>query len=330
MSGDFATGELRVPAHCAGRRLDQVLAALLPDYSRAHLQRCIRDGGVTVNGVVRPPKERLQGGETIRITGLESDSPRQEDPAQAMALDIVHEDECLLVLNKPPGLVMHPAAGNPDGTLVNALLHHDPALRALPRAGIVHRLDKDTSGLLVVARNARAHAHLVAELQDRRVEREYLAVVCGCVIGGGRVEAPIGRHPLDRKRMAVVSNGKPAVSHYRVEARYRAHTLLRVKLETGRTHQIRVHMAHRHHPLLGDPVYGGRPRPPPGADAALAALLQDFSRQALHAIRLALTHPDGRFLHWEAPPPADMQALLTALCEDTRGHHEHHEQHDRS
>ena len=317
----------QVPVQYAGRRLDQVLAELLPDYSRAHLQRCIRDGGVTVDGVLRPPRERLRGGETIRVTGLERDIPRQDDPAQAMALDIVFEDGALLVLNKPAGLVMHPAAGNPDGTLVNALLHHDPNLRALPRAGIVHRLDKDTSGLLVVARNPRSHAHLVAELQARRVEREYLAVVCGNVIGGGRVEAPIGRHPVDRKRMAVVASGKPALSYYRVLERYRAHTLLRVKLETGRTHQIRVHMAHQHYPLVGDPVYGGRLKLPPGAGAALVEVLRTFPRQALHATRLALTHPDGRSLDWEVPPPADMQALLAALREDTRESHERADEH---
>ena len=319
--------DFQVPAQCAGRRLDQVLAELLPAYSRAHLQRCIRDGGVTVDGVLRPPRERLRGGETIRVTGLERDIPRQDDPAQAMALDIVFEDGALLVLNNPAGLVMHPAAGNPDGTLVNALLHHDPNLRALPRAGIVHRLDKDTSGLLVVARNPRSHAHLVAELQARRVEREYLAVVCGNVIGGGRVEAPIGRHPVDRKRMAVVASGKPALSYYRVLERYRAHTLLRVKLETGRTHQIRVHMAHQHYPLVGDPVYGGRLKLPPGAGAALVEVLRTFPRQALHATRLALTHPDGRSLDWEVPPPTDMQALLAALREDTRESHERADEH---
>lgn len=313
---------LQVPIQCAGQRLDQVLATLLPDYSRSHLQRCIRDGGVTVDGAAWQAKRRLSGGETLRVRGLEPTEARGEDPAQAMALEVVHEDPWLLVLNKPAGLVMHPAAGNPDGTLVNALLHYDPALRALPRAGIVHRLDKDTSGLLVVARNVRSHAHLVAQLQARRVTREYLAVVVGRVVAGGRVEAPIGRHPVDRKRMAVVTGGKPAVSHYRVVERFRAHTLLRVALETGRTHQIRVHMAHRRYPLLGDPVYGGRPRPPLGSNQALNALLRSFPRQALHATRLALTHPEGQELSWEVPPPADMQALLTALRDDDQEQHE--------
>jgi 23S rRNA pseudouridine1911/1915/1917 synthase len=221
------------------------------------------------------------------------------------------------VINKPPGLVVHPAAGNPDGTLQNALLHHDPALAALPRAGIVHRLDKDTSGLMMVARNLVAHKRLVAALQAREIRREYLAVVCTVLTAGGEVEAPIGRHPVDRKRMAVVAGGKPARTHYRVVERYRAHTLLRLRLETGRTHQIRVHMAHIHCPVVGDPVYGGRPRLPRGAGEALRTVLQNFRRQALHAERLALVHPgSGEPVSWEAPVPPDMQALIETLRTD--------------
>lgn len=324
MNGESSGTELQVPSQCAGQRLDQVLAGLLPAYSRSFLQRHIREGRVRVNGSICPAKTRLLGGETLEVESLEPDTPRQEDPAQKLPLDILHQDDDLLVLNKPAGLVMHPAAGNPDGTLVNALLHHDPALRSLPRAGIVHRLDKDTSGLLVVACNPRAHAHLVAQLQARRVTREYLALVTAQVVAGGRVEAPIGRHPVDRKRMAVVDGGKPAVSHYRVEERFRVHTLLRVSLETGRTHQIRVHMAHRRYPLLGDPVYGGRPRLPPDPTPALVQVVLQFPRQALHATRLSLKHPDGTELSWDAPPPGDMQQLLTVLREDTQQHPDRH------
>jgi 23S rRNA pseudouridine1911/1915/1917 synthase len=229
----------------------------------------------------------------------------------------VFEDDDLLVINKPPGLVVHPAAGNPDGTLLNALLHHAPDLAALPRAGIVHRLDKDTSGLMMVARNLAAHTRLVADLQARDIRREYLAVVNTVLTAGGEVDAPIGRHPVDRKRMAVVSGGKPAVTHYRVVERYRAHTLVRLRLETGRTHQIRVHMAHIHCPVTGDPVYGGRLRQPRGAGELLRTVLQGFRRQALHAERLAFRHPgSGEPVSWEAPVPPDMQELIEALRED--------------
>lgn len=307
--------QARVPADSAGQRLDQVLAELFPDYSRSRLQQWIRDGGVRVDGQTRKPKDRMLGGEQVTVEAELEEDTRCEP--QAIALRIVHEDDDLLVIDKPAGLVVHPAAGNRDGTLQNALLYHDPALATVPRAGIVHRLDKDTSGLLVVARNLTAHQALVAQLQARSVSREYLAIVWGLLVAGGTVDAPIGRHATDRKRMAVTSFGKPAVTHYRIEARYRAHTLVRVNLETGRTHQIRVHMAHIRHPLLGDPVYGGRPRPPAGMSAAARAAVLAFPRQALHATRLALRHPaSGEVLEWHSPLPGDMVELIRVLESD--------------
>jgi len=225
------------------------------------------------------------------------------------------------VINKPAGLVVHPAAGNPDGTMLNALLHHAPELVSVPRAGIVHRLDKETSGLLVVARTLKAQAHLVQQLQERAFEREYEAVAVGVMLSGGSVDAPIGRHPVDRKRMAVSQRGRPAVTHYRVAERFRAHTHVRVQLETGRTHQIRVHMAHIRYPLFGDPVYGGRLRIPPKSSEQFTEALRNFRRQALHAVRLGLTHPEsGKVMQWQAPLPADMEYLLHVLREDNTIH----------
>lgn len=302
----------------SGRRLDQALADLFRDYSRSRIQQWIRAGEVMLDGTVeRSPRYQVQGGEQVEI---ETCLPR-EDPAcrpQAIPLEIVHEDAAILVLDKPAGLVVHPAAGNPDGTLQNALLYYDPALAALPRAGIVHRLDKDTSGLLVVARTLPAHAALVRQLQERSVSREYLALVQGRMTAGGRLETPIGRHPVDRKRMAVLHHGgKEAITHYRVEQRFAAHTLLRVKLETGRTHQIRVHMAHLRHPIVGDPVYGGRMRLPAGVGEVLRQALQGFRRQALHATALSLQHPQsGELVSWQADMPEDMAGLVALLRED--------------
>ncbi len=302
----------------AGLRLDQALARLFPDYSRSRLQQWTRDGHVRVDGGRLRSRDKLRGGETITLDPQTEE--RESWQPQAIPLDIVHEDDDLLVVNKPPGLVVHPAAGNPDCTLVNALLHHEPALGHVPRAGIVHRLDKDTSGLLVVARNLRTHKRLVDQLKDRRISREYRALVIGVLTAGKRIEAALGRDPGHRTRMAVVPSGKPAVSHYRVLERFRAHSYVRIILETGRTHQIRVHMAHVRHPVLGDPVYGGRLRVPPGASAELIESLRAFKRQALHAARLGLTHPaSGEPLSWEAPLPDDMAELLHLLRNDTRG-----------
>jgi len=309
---------LWVPEQLAGMRLDQALAALLPDFSRARVQGWLREGRVQVDDRPRRPRDRVRGGEWVEVRGHLPEDERWEP--QALPLTLLHEDPDLLVVDKPCGLVVHPAAGNPDRTLVNALLHHDPGLAALPRAGVVHRLDKDTSGLLVVARSPRAHRSLVDQIKARTVRREYLAVAVGVLTSGGTVEAAIGRHPTERTRMAVVPGGRPAVTHYRVVERFRAHTHLRVRLETGRTHQVRVHMAHLRHPLVGDPVYGGRPRLPAGCLPALAETLRGFRRQALHAIRLELTHPaTGARLAWESPVPEDLRRLLEALAEDARG-----------
>jgi len=310
--------QITIPDALRGRRLDLALAELVPDYSRSRLQQWIRAGQVTLDERVAQVREKVSGGEVVRIAA--EISGQTGDAPQPIALEVLHADADLLVINKPAGLVVHPAAGNPAGTLLNALLHYDPALAALPRAGIVHRLDKATSGLLVVARNLVAHKRLVEALQTRRVRREYLAVVSTVLTGGGTIDAPVGRHPVDRKRMAVTGAGKEALTHYRVEERYRAHTLVRVSLETGRTHQIRVHMAYNHTPIVGDPVYGGRLRLPAGAGAALQAALTGFRRQALHATRLELQHPaSGETVGWAADVPEDMARLINVLREDAEG-----------
>lgn len=302
-----------VPDDLRGQRFDRVAAALFPEFSRTRLQTWIRDGQITVDGVRGKPRDALLGGETIEVRALLDRDEAQVAP-EAIALDVVHEDDALLVINKPAGLVVHPGAGNRAGTLQNALLHHAPETERLPRAGLVHRLDKDTSGLLVVARTLQAHKALVDQLQARTMGRQYLALVAGAMTAGGEVDAPLGRDPRERKRMAVREDGKPAVTTYRVAERFPAHTLVRCFLQTGRTHQIRVHLAHVRHPLVGDPVYGGKPRLPKGADDALRAALSAFRRQALHAQRLELVHPEsGEHVAWEAPVPADMTALLDAL-----------------
>jgi 23S rRNA pseudouridine1911/1915/1917 synthase len=309
--------QLTIPDTLRGRRLDVALAELVPDYSRSRLQQWIKAGQVTLDGRAAQVREKVSGGEQVRIDAQLVEQTR--DAPEPIALDVVYADADLLVINKPAGLVVHPAAGNPAGTLLNALLHYDSSLAALPRAGIVHRLDKGTTGLMVVARNLTAHKHLVDELQARHIKREYLTVVNSVLTAGGRIEAPIGRHPVDRKRMAVVANGREAVTHYRVEERYRAHTLVRVQLETGRTHQIRVHMAHIHCPVAGDPVYGGRLRLPAGADETLREVLSSFRRQALHATRLELIHPTtAETVSWEVGVPDDMAQLIEALRADAR------------
>ncbi len=311
--------ELSIPETMRGRRLDQALADLVGDYSRSRLQQWIRGGQVLLDGRVPQVREKVTGGEQVRIDATIEE--QLADQAEPIPLDIIYEDADLLVLNKPAGLVVHPAAGNPAGTLLNALLHHDPQLAALPRAGIVHRLDKGTTGLMVVARNLTAHKQLVDALQARTVKREYLAVVNSVLTAGGTIDAPMGRHPVDRKRMTVVNAGKEAVTHYRVEERFRAHTLVRVQLETGRTHQIRVHMAHRRMPVVGDPVYGGRFRLPKSADSDLTECLKNFRRQALHATRLTLAHPrSGETMTWQVDVPQDMQALIEALRQDAARH----------
>lgn len=316
---DDETLTLEIPSESAGKRLDQALAALLPDFSRAQIQQWIRDGAVSVDGTQVPQRHKVLGGEIVDIA-IPPPS-LSEWTAEALPIDVVYEDDALLVVNKAAGMVVHPGAGNYSGTLVNALLAHDPALGALPRAGIVHRLDKETSGLLVVAKTEAARLTLIEDLSAHAVEREYLAIANGVIIAGGTVDAPIGRHPRERTRMAVREEGKEAVSHYRVQARYREHTLLSVRLESGRTHQIRVHMAHLGHPLLGDPVYGGRLHIPRDSGPALAAALRGFKRQALHAARLALVHPiTGEECAWNAPMPADMAGLMTLLADDAKAH----------
>ncbi|MDE0342054.1 MAG: 23S rRNA pseudouridine(1911/1915/1917) synthase RluD [Deltaproteobacteria bacterium] len=308
---------LTVPHTLHGKRLDAALAALLPDQSRSRLQRLVRDGHVRLDGRVPECSDKVAAGARIE---LEIPEPAEVFwKAQPIPLKIVHEDDSLLVINKPPGMVVHPGAGNPEGTLLNAVMHHAPSLEAVPRAGIVHRLDKDTSGLLVVAKTDAVRLRLVRELQARRIKREYLALVRGVVRDGGSVTAPIGRHPVHRTRMSVHRRGKEATSHYTVKGAYRGHTLLRVRLESGRTHQIRVHMAHIGHPVVGDPVYGGRGGAGiKGQGPRVTELLRAFRRQALHAERLGLRHPEtGESMEWTAPMPEDMRALVEALSEDT-------------
>ena len=304
-----------VPSELGGQRLDQVAAQIFAEHSRSRLAGWIKEGRLTVDGAVLRPRDIVYGGARL---ALEAEREAQvEFLAQDIALNIVFEDEHLLVIDKPAGLVVHPAAGHADGTLLNALLHHAPELASVPRAGIVHRLDKDTTGLMVVAKSLEAHTNLVAQLQARTVSRIYEAIVVGVVTAGGTVDAPIGRHSQQRQKMAVNKTGKPAVSHYRVLERFRAHTHVRVKLETGRTHQIRVHMAHIHFPLVGDPVYGGRFRIPPAANPLLVESLRDYPRQALHARFLELEHPaSGERMGWESELPDDFVELLNLLRGD--------------
>ncbi len=309
--------EQRIPDAHRGQRLDQALAALFPDFSRTRLKAWIEAGRVLVDGARPKPRDLVSGGELVRVAPL--NEPRVAVAPEAIALDVIHEDPSLLVLAKPAGLVVHPGAGNPRATLQNALLAHDPALAMLPRAGIVHRLDKDTSGLLVVARTPDAHAKLTKALARHEVEREYEAVTIGVMTAGGTVDAPIDRHPVDRLRMAVRGSGREAVTHYRVIERFRAHTHVRVHLETGRTHQIRVHLTHAGFPLVGDPLYGKRLVFPKGATARLMETMRGFRRQALHAARLAFVHPaTGQRVEFSTPLPPDFLELRAALREDVR------------
>ena len=307
----------RVPESAAGRRFDAVLAELFPDYSRSRLAAWIKSGDVLLDGQRARPRDAVRGGEIVDLTATVETQVHAE--AEDIPLRILHEDTEVIVLDKPAGLVVHPGAGNPGGTLVNALLHHDPALASLPRAGIVHRLDKDTSGVMMVARTLQAHNALVAQLSAREVHRQYLAVVVGALVSGGTADAAIDRHPRDRIRMAVREDGRDAITHFRLRERFRAHTLLECRLETGRTHQIRVHMAHLKHPIIGDPLYGGSLKLPRGATDELVAALRGFRRQALHAETLEFVHPvSGEPVRCSAPMPADMQALVKALQDDSR------------
>ncbi len=307
-----------IPELCNGFRLDKALATLFGQYSRSAIQHWIKDGRVTLDGKAEGQKTKVREGQAVVIhvpAPVATDSQAQDIP-----LDMVYQDEDILVINKPAGLVVHPGTGNPDGTLLNALLHFDESLAVLPRAGIVHRIDKETTGLLVIARNEKAVKTLVKAIQEKQVRREYLAVIVSQIVAGGTIDAPIGRHSRERTKMAVNNRGKPAVTHYRVEEKFRAHTLVRVILETGRTHQIRVHMNWQGHPVAGDPVYGKRLHVPPASSGQLLNILRGFRRQALHAETLALHHPvSGELLSWTVPMPADMQRLVDVLRDDKKG-----------
>ena len=318
---DFELQEATVPVGLAGKRFDQALAEMFPDFSRSRLTEWIKGGDALLDGKPARPRDAVRGGETVSValrTEVETTAGAEDIP-----LRIVYQDADVLVIDKPAGLVVHPGAGNPRGTLVNALLHFDPRMAELPRAGIVHRLDKDTSGLMVVARSLRAHASLVQQLSEREVHRQYVAVVVGPMIAGGTVNAPIGRHATDRVRQSVVKEGagRDAITHYRVRERFRAHTVLECRLETGRTHQIRVHMAHAKHPLIGDPLYGGSFKLPKAATPELVEVLRAFKRQALHAEKLEFVHPNtGEPVTTTAPIPDDMQLLIATLRADTAAH----------
>ncbi len=312
---EAAVIEIAVPESLHGARLDQAAAQLFPDFSRSKLSSWVKSGALLVDGRQVRPRDKVTVGAVLALT------PQFEAEVswtgEDRPLDIVFEDEHVIVLNKPAGLVVHPAAGNPDGTLVNALLGYAPELEQLPRGGIVHRLDKDTSGIMFVARSPLAHKSLVSQLAERTVSREYAAICRGVLTGGGKVDAPIDRHPQARTKMAVVPNGKPAITHYRIATRYGHHTALQVNLETGRTHQIRVHMAYRKHPLIGDPVYGGRPQIPGGASPALTEALRGFPRQALHARTLSFEHPaTAEPVSFSTPMPDDMLGLMAVLAEE--------------
>lgn len=303
-----------------GQRLDQTLAELFPEYSRSRLKTWIEADLVKLNDrISNIPREKVLGGEKIEITVEVEDETRFEP--ENIALNIVYEDDDIIVINKPKDLVVHPGAGNPNGTVLNALLYHYPPIAEVPRAGIVHRLDKDTTGLMVVAKTIPAQTKLVRDLQKRKITREYEAIASGIMTKGGTVDQPMARHATKRTLMAVHPMGKPAVTHYRIMENYRNYTRLRLRLETGRTHQIRVHMAHIAHPLLGDQTYGGRPRPPKNASEDFMEILRNFKRQALHAVMLRLAHPiTGEMMEWYAPLPDDFIELLNALKADYLEH----------
>jgi len=318
MNAEFHVVDLEIPQELAGQRLDSALARLLPEHSRTRIKGWIDAGQVQVGRLPCKPRDVVNAGSRVHVR-MTLEAPATDALPEAIALNVVHEDRDVWVVDKPAGLVVHPGAGNPRHTLQNALLGMDPTLAALPRAGIVHRLDKDTSGLLVVARTPQAHTALSRQLLARSVSREYLAVCVGVMTGGGTIDEPIGRHRRDRLRMTVRQDGRPAITHYRVLERFRAHTYLSVKLETGRTHQIRLHLAHLRYPIVGDPVYGGRFARPRGAADDLIGVLRAFKRQALHATSLAFDHPrSGKRLTLHSPVPPDFARLLAALRGDVR------------
>ena len=313
----FHSHELTIPEELAGSRLDQAMAEMLPDYSRSRLQSWIKTGSVLVDGRQLRPKDKVIGGEEVKIRAPREAEVRMEP--ENIPLNVVYQDEHLIVVDKQAGLVVHPGAGNPASTLQNALLHLRPGLVELPRAGIIHRLDKDTTGLMVVAASLEGHTALTRSLAARDFLREYQAIACGVMTAGGKVSAPIGRSSADRRKMTVREGGRPSVTHYRVIERFRAHTHIRLTLETGRTHQIRVHMAHLRYPLVGDPVYGGRLRMPARASEQFANALRGFHRQALHAARLGFEHPvTGEPMEWSSPLPQDMVSLLEELKRDAK------------
>ena len=304
-----------IPAELAGLRLDQALARMFPQYSRSRLKEWLLAGAITLDGGPRRPRDAVAGGEIVSLLAQAEVAVR--DQPEPITLTVVFEDDDLLVVDKPAGLVVHPGAGNPTGTLMNGLLHHAPSLEKVPRAGIIHRIDKDTSGLLLVAKTVEMHTAMVRLLADREISRHYLAICNGVLTGGGTIDEPIARHPVDRKRMSIQQDGKPGVTHYTVIERFRAFTYISVKLETGRTHQIRVHFAHRRHALVGDQTYGGRLALPAGASEDLIAVLRRFRRQALHAAKLAFVHPvSAKQLQFEVAPPADFEKLVEIMRDD--------------
>ena len=320
MTAEFQVIDLTIAPELAGRRLDSALASLLPEHSRTRIKGWIEAGAVLLDRKACKPRDVVEAGSCVRVRMTVDDAAQPQVLPEAIALNVVHEDREVLVIDKPAGLVVHPGAGNPRHTLQNALLGFDPGLAALPRAGLIHRLDKDTSGLLVVARTPQAQTSLSRQLEARTMSREYVAVCVGVMVGGGTVDEPIGRHRGDRLRMAIRGSGRRAVTHYRVLERFRAHSYLSVKLETGRTHQIRLHLSHIKYPIVGDPVYGGRFGLPRGAGAALSDALRGFRRQALHAAMLGFDHPrTGKPLLLQAPVPPDFEQLLQVLREDARG-----------
>lgn len=306
--------KLVIPEQLAGTRADRALAQLLPDYSRSRLKNWLLSGQIKINGEIYPPKQHLLGNEAVTVDAELAEETQWQ--GEDIALDIVHEDDALIIINKPAGLVVHPAVGNQQHTLVNALLHHCPALENIPRAGLIHRIDKDTTGLLVIAKTIEAHHKLVQQLQAKTMQREYEAIVQGEFISGGTINEPLGRHPRHRVKMSVIESGKPSVTHYRILEKFPHYTRVKLNLETGRTHQIRVHMAHINHPLIGDQTYGGRFKLPKGASEDLRSGLRGFKRQALHAKQLSFIHPEtDEPVTYSAPVPDDMKTLLQLLRE---------------